>query len=314
MVHKSAPWPQFRRGRVEALSESAVVTATDEPRNEPFLGSEAVADGTLRRHQLRSRFRAVFPDVYVRRDQQLTARQLAVAGWLWSHRQGVLAGLTAAGWHGSKWVDERLPVELIWSNARPPRGLRTYDMRIHPKESSVVESVPVTTPPRTAFDIGRRKPVGFAIAQLDALFRATGVTVHETAEVAERYPGARGLRQLETALDLADAGSQSPKETWLRLLLIRAGLPRPTTQIRVVTADGAQVYYLDMGWENLMVAAEYDGEHHRVDRWQYAWDLRRREALDRLGWIVIRVIATDRPPSIVSRVRDALEFRGSNLK
>ena len=237
-----------------------------------------------------------------------------MAGWLWSHRRGVVAGLTAAGWHGSKWVHERLPVELIWSNARPPRGLRTYDTRIRPEEFSVVASLPVTTPPRTAFDIGRLQPTDFAIAQIDALMRATGVTVHETAQVAERYPGARGLRQFETALDLADAGSQSPKETWLRLLLIRAGLPRPTTQIQVVVADGAQVYYLDMGWEDLMVAAEYDGEHHRLDRWQYAQDLRRREALDRLGWIVIRVIATDRPPSIVCRVRDALESRGPRLK
>jgi very-short-patch-repair endonuclease len=74
------------------------------------------------------------------------------------------------------------------------------------------------------------------------------------------------------------------------------------------------VYYLDMGWEKLMVAAEYDGEQHRLDRWQYAQDLRRRETLDRLGWIVIRVIATDRPPSIIRRVRDALEFRASTLK
>ncbi len=255
----------------------------------------------------------MFPDVYVRRDQQLTLRQRAVAAWLWSHRHGVLAGLTAAAWHGSKWVDEHLPVELIWSNARPPRGVRTYDATIHPEEFSVIASVPVTTPPRTAFDIGRRKPMGIAIAQIDALMRATGVTVHEVADLADRYPGARGLRQPETALDLVDAGSQSPKETWLRLLLVRAGLPRPTTQIPVVAADGAQVYYLDMGWEELMVAVEYDGEHHRLDRWQYTRDIRRREALDRLGWIVIRVIAADRPPSIICRVRDALEFRAPSL-
>ncbi len=30
-----------------------------------------------------------------------------------------------------------------------------------------------------------------------------------------------------------DAGAQSPKETWLRLLLIDAGFPRPQTQIPV---------------------------------------------------------------------------------
>ncbi len=283
--------------------------------DEPFIGSEAVARGALRRHQLRSRFRAVFPDVYVPREQQLTLnlRQRAVAAWLWSHRQGIIAGLTAAAWHGSKWVDEQLLVELIWSNARPPRGIRTYDRSLEPDEYGLVTGLRVTTPQRTAFDIGRRKPMGAAIAHLDALMRATGIKVDEVFDIADRHRGARGLRQLETALGLADAGSQSPKETWLRLLLIEAGLPRPTTQIPVITSDGT-TYYLDMGWEDLMVAAEYDGEQHRVDTRQYRKDIRRREAIDRLGWIVIRVIAGDRPAGIVVRVRDAREYRASSLR
>lgn len=275
----------------------------------PFIGSEAVKAGSLRKHQLRSQFRTVFPDVYVRRDQRLTLRDRAVAAWLWSHRQGVLAGLTAAAWHGSKWVDEDLPIELVWSNARPPRGIRTYDYSLLSGEAQVVAGLPTTTPNRTAFDIGRRRPMGMAIARLDALTRATGTKVDEVLAIADRHRGARGVRRLETALDLVDPGSESPKETWLRLLLVRAGLPRPTTQIPVLA--GAQRYYLDMGWEELMVAAEYDGEQHRLDRWQYAWDIRRSEALARLGWIVIRVTAPDRPPDIVRRVRDALEFRAA---
>ncbi|MGZ4528165.1 MAG: endonuclease domain-containing protein [Mycobacterium sp.] len=282
--------------------------------NEPFIGSEALGSGRLRPHQLRSRYRAVFPNVYARRDHQVTLRDRAVAAWLWSHRRGVLAGLTAAAWHGSKWVDEHLPVELVSPNARPPRGLRTYDVRLLADESQEVAGIPVTTAQRTAFDIGRLKPPGFAVAQLDALMRATGVKVGEVADLADGQRGARGLRQLETVLNLVDTGSQSPRETWLRLLMIRAGLPRPTTQIPVLTADGAQAYYLDMGWEDLMVAVEYDGEHHRIDRWQYARDIRRREALDRLGWSVIRVIASDRPPDIVHRVRDAVESRAASLR
>jgi hypothetical protein len=281
--------------------------------DEPFIGSEALASGALRKHELRSRFRTVFPDVYVRREQQVTLRQRTIAAWLWSHRQGVIAGLTAAAWLGSKWVDEGSPIELIWSNARSPRGLRTYDMTLRPAEF-LLASPPVTTPQRTAFDIGRRKPVDVAVARLDALMRATRVKPSEVLEVADQHRGARGLRQLETALELVDAGSQSPRETWLRLLLIRAGLPPPTTQIPVVGEGGTKVYYLDMGWEDVLVAAEYDGEHHRLDRWQYTKDIRRSEALERLGWIVIRVVVTDTAAAIVSRVREALAFRASKLR
>ncbi|WP_204815065.1 endonuclease domain-containing protein [Mycobacterium riyadhense] len=273
----------------------------------PFIGSEAVRNGSLRPHQLRSGYTRVFPDVYIpRTHQELTLREKAVAEWLWSHRQGVLAGLTAASWHGSKWIDEHLPMELIWSNARPPRGIQTFDVTLQPNEFYLVNGLPVTTPQRTAYDIGRRKPIGTAIAYLDALMGATGVKAHEVAEIAEQ--------QLDSALELVDTGSQSLKETWLRLLLIRAGLPRPKIQIPVLTKDGAQVYYLDMGWEGLKVAVEYDGEHHRLNRGQYTRDVRRSEALERLGWLIIRVVVTDRPGEIIRRVRDALEFRASKLR
>lgn len=278
----------------------------------PFIGSEAVASGRLRRCQLRSRYRAVLPDVYAERDVTLTLRQRTEAAWLWSLRRGIVAGLSAAAWHGSRWVDQQSPIELIWQNTRPPSGIRTYDVRLAPQDHSLVAGLAVTTPRRTAFDIGRRKPLGTAVAHLDSLMRATAVTVDEVDALAQQHRGARGLRQLETAMQLVDAGSQSPRETALRLLLIRAGLPRPTTQIRVTTDQG-QLYYLDMGWQHLMVAVEYDGEHHRVDRWQYTRDNHRREALERLGWIVIRVTVTDRPEQVVARVRDALEYRAASL-
>jgi very-short-patch-repair endonuclease len=104
-----------------------------------------------------------------------------------------------------------------------------------------------------------------------------------------------------------DGGAQSPKESWLRLILIDAGLPRPTTQIRVT--DGRLVAYLDMGWEQPMVALEYDGDHHRTDRRQYVSDIRRAETLDRLGWRVIKVIKEDRPAVVVERAREALAPR-----
>ena len=47
--------------------------------------------------------------------------------------------------------------------------------------------------------------------------------------------------------ELRDGGAASPKETWLRLLFIDAGLPRPTTQIPAVREHGRLVRMLDMG-------------------------------------------------------------------
>jgi very-short-patch-repair endonuclease len=92
-------------------------------------------------------------------------------------------------------------------------------------------------------------------------------------------------------------------------VLTQAGLPRPQTQIPVDDGLGNVVAYLDMGWEDVKVAVEYDGEQHRSDRRQYTWDIRRLELIERLGWIVIRVVAGDRPVEVVSRVRAALAHR-----
>lgn len=88
----------------------------------------------------------------------------------------------------------------------------------------------MTTPERTAFDLGRRDRIDKAVERLDALARATDVKVPAIEELADKHRHARGLRQLERALCLVDSGAESPRETSLRLLLIRAGFPRPHTQ------------------------------------------------------------------------------------
>ena len=274
----------------------------------PFVGSEAVAAGVVKKHQLRSDFICVFPDVYAHRALTLSVRQRALAAWLWSHRQGVVAGLTASALHGAAWVEDGQPVELVWANARRPRGLRTYDFRLASDEFAESHGMRVTTPVRTAFDLGRRGRLGDAVARMDALGHATGFSVEDVVVLATRHSGSRGLMQLATALELHDPGAASPRETWLRLMLIRARFPRPRTQIPVRSASGRQ-YYLDMGWEELKVAVEYDGDQHRVNRPQFVKDVRRLEELRELDWIVVRVLAENGNRDTIERVRRAWESR-----
>lgn len=281
--------------------------------DKPFIGSEAVARGLVRKHELRSRYRLVFPDVYLANDVGLTPHHRATAGWLWSRRRGVIAGLTASALHGANWVDECAPVELIWRNARRPSGLRTSDMLLFARERARLRGLPVTTPERTAFDIGRRGRLDDAVARLDALGHATGIKAEDVRQLAGDHPGVRGLRQLHTALDLYDPGAASPKETWLRLLVIRAGYPRPQTQIPVWDPLERRWYYLDLGWENLQIAMEYEGDQHRTDPAQFAKDVRRYERLPELGWKVIRVVGRDRPPGILDRLERAWESRGGHI-
>ena len=67
---------------------------------------------------------------------------------------------------------------------------------------------------------------------------------------------------------------------------------------------------VDMGWEQFMVAAEYDGDQHRTSRPQYVKDIRVLPKLERMGWNVIRVIKEDCDEDVIVRARNALVSRG----
>ncbi len=273
--------------------------------DEAFIGSEAVAAGITTHSQLRSRYSRVFRDVYVLRGTELTPVLRAHAAWLWSRRRGVIAGFSAAAFHGSRWIDATRAVDIIHDNRHPLAGLQIWSDRLASDEIESVAGTAVTTPVRTALDLACWYPTTTAVAALDDLVRVTELKLADVEMLSVRYHGRRGIERARTSLNLVDAGAQSPKETWLRLVLVSAGLPRPQTQIPVYDDSGDAIAYLDMGWGDVMVAVEYDGEQHRSDRRQYAWDIRRSEMVERRGWILVRVVAGDRPADIVRRVRAA---------
>lgn len=276
-----------------------------------FLGTEAIAAGAATPGELRYRYRRLFPNVYVSRDEAPSLAERTVAASLWSGGRGIVTGLAASAWHGSRWVDSDVPIEMVYDCKRPPSGIVTRNERIADDEYVVRGGVPVAAIGRTAFDLGRYLPLGKAVARLDALANRTRMTADDVLPLLERYRGARGTRKLRTAVDLMDGGAQSPKETWLRLLLIRNGFPRPTTQIPVYDDFGWSFAHLDMGWKDLKIAVEYDGDHHRTDRVQYAWDVKRLRKIKQRGYLHIKVINEDSEDDIVRRVQRAWELRES---
>ena len=277
----------------------------------PFRGADAVQGSRLTARQLQQFYTAVYPGVYVPRWVELSAAERARAAWLWSRRQGTVAGLSASALLGAKWVEPSLPAQLVHTNRRPPAMLVVHSEVLPPGEVTRVDDIPVTTPARTAFDLGRRLPVEPAVQRIDALMNATGLTVTDVEAVVADHPGVRGLGALRTALRLVDGGAASPYESLTRLLLVRAGLPPPETQICVTDAHGFVVAYLDMGWREHRVGVEYDGAQHWTDPKQRRRDIERLADIEALGWIVVRVSSDMLRTSatVVARVRAALESR-----
>ena len=135
---------------------------------DPFIGSEAIAAGTLTRYALRRDFVALHQDVYVARDVGITAQQRATAAWLRSRRRGILAGFSAAALHGARWIDPGRPATIIDTNRRRTRGIDAWADAID-DEVWLVRGMAVTSPARTALDIASRYP---KIPPLRALTRS----------------------------------------------------------------------------------------------------------------------------------------------
>jgi hypothetical protein len=286
--------------RVGAIPAGSVIVR---PMTEPFLGSLALRGGRITEHALRTRHRAVHRNVFLANDTPLTAQRRAKAAWLFAGPDAILAGLSAAAVHRTRWLDDEAPAELIRDNRHSPPGIVVHSFTVADDEICTRQGMRVTT------------PVSSAIPTLDALLNATGVKPEDVLDLATRWPRVRGLRQLRRILDFVDGGAESPRETEVRLLLVQAGLPRPQTQIRFHDEYGEVIIRLDMGWREWRVAVEYDGIQHWADARQRAWDIERLAYLEAAGWVVVRVSADmmKRPERIIERVRAKLRERGCPL-
>ncbi|MUL77435.1 hypothetical protein [Mycolicibacterium sp. CBMA 226] len=272
-----------------------------------IIGSEALAAGRVTRNDLRRHYKRMFPDVYGPTEPII--RDRARGAWLWSGRRGVITGVAASALHWAKYVDDDVPIEMLWRNGRPPSGLIVRNEAYAADEVTTYDGIPLTTPARTIFDLGRHLDRDEAVARIDALLWVGRVAIGDVEPIIGRYRWARGLRQLQAALELSDDGAESPRETRLRLLLTDAGM-RPThTQIPVYEGNRL-ITKFDMGWKHLLIGVQYDGGHHQTDRDQYVRDQRALPKLEARNWIVIKVIKEDTDDDVLARVAAALFRRG----
>lgn len=175
---------------------------------------------------------------------------------------------------------------------RPARaGVVAHHARDHSTE--VHDGLRLTSAVRTWLDLAA---VGAATTDLvvvaDALCRLGRTTPERLADCVE-LPRRRGRLRMHEALEQIDPRSESGPETRLRLVLVRAGLPRPeVNHVIRDPATGAFVARVDLAWPDARLVVEYDGDHHR-EQAQWGRDLRRRERLEALGWTVVVLTAAD---------------------
>lgn len=229
---------------------------------------------------------------------------------------GALAGWAAAYALGTDLLDGRdprtmatlaVPVHLGPHVGRTaPTGFHFLRERLPPRHVTRVLGLPVTTPLRTAFDGGRWAPdVVEAVVFLDQLAHALELDPADLAPwcaPGDRWPGIKQLRQ---ALALADAGSESPWESRLRMFyLFQAGLPRPLVNRPVFDLEENFLGQPDLFDPEAGLATEFDGLDHR-ERERHRSDNIREEKLEGSNLTVCRVDSLDmrQPRPLRERLR-----------
>jgi very-short-patch-repair endonuclease len=271
---------------------------------QPFRGSAAIAAGLLTPGVLRGpRFRRLFPDIYVPADAEINLDLRSRAAYLLVAGRGALGGQSAAELLGASCAPLGAPAEVVLPHRlRPHPRLRVRQDKIPPDELQELDGLVVTTPQRTAYDLGRRTPLVEAVMAVDALAHVHRFDPREVLVLAQRHLGARSSAQLPLALDLSDRRAESPMETRIRLALRLHGLPCPELQHPVGP------YELDLAYPAVRIAVEYNGRDH-LDPDRALRDLAREAYLTAAGWIVLRFgayLVMRRPDLVAERVRARL--------
>jgi very-short-patch-repair endonuclease len=238
----------------------------------------------------------------------------------------VICGRTAAWLHGvetySRAELQVAPeVETCALRGRTPTRLKGADGRtrdLTPHEVMTIGTVRVTTPLRTALDLGCHLKRREAMAALNEFARRHGVTALMLARELPRFAGRRGVVQLRELVPLVDPRIESQRESWVWLALGDHNLPMPEPQYWI-EIDGVPTYRLDFAWVLARVCVEYDGvDGHDLTEDQRRSDAARRAWLREHGWTVIVVRLGDFTGEALDRwireLREALRPTYSTLR
>lgn len=205
-----------------------------------------------------------------------------------SMRPGVaLAGPSAAFW----WelpvpgIPQQITLRGLPSGAYSA-GLRVLSGRAETQEH---RGLLVTSPTQTVLDCAQLMTRRDALIVTDALLQAGHCSVADLTKALGRYARRRGIQKARWVVANADPLSESPGETWTRMVVRDLGYS-VTSQYRV--EDGEFLAFLDLLVEGGPVAIEFDGgiKYRTAPTAAVVREKIREGRLEELGYRLLRVV------------------------
>jgi very-short-patch-repair endonuclease/predicted transcriptional regulator of viral defense system len=198
----------------------------------------------------------------------------------------------------------------------PRRWMRFHRSSLPDDEITIKDGIPVTTAPRTLFDLAAvvsHGQLARAINEAEIRRLWDPLSLHDLLSRHPRRPGAAALRAV-LATPGANITRSDLEDLFLRLLGA-ARLPRPETNVRI-EVNGVWIE-ADCVWRQQRLVVELDSHTYHSTRASFESDRARDRALIAAGWRVMRITwrqLNDEPAALTRDVRASLAARpGANL-
>jgi very-short-patch-repair endonuclease len=212
-----------------------------------------------------------------------------MAAVLASGPEAVLSHYPAAALWGLR-STSRTKIDVTSSHrSRSWNHIRRHVSEVPPDERITRDGIPVTTVPRTIFDLAATEPLDVVKKLLREMeFRELWDQL-SLRDLVERYPGRRGIRKVTAAIEgLKDepVGEQkNPLEERFAPFLRRHRLPLPRFNDPI--AVGGKIYEADCHWPDLRRIVELDGWQGHKGRSAFREDKARDRKLVLAGYLVM---------------------------
>jgi very-short-patch-repair endonuclease len=222
--------------------------------------------------------------------------------------KAVLSHHSAAALWGLRGYSERAVEVTAPRKSTSSRQIRRHYSLLPADEVSVREGIPVTTVPRTIFDLAVTES-GDVVENLlrEMEFRELWDRL-SLWDLVERYPGKRGVRKVRAALErLKEEPSgckRSPLEEQFAPFLRRHHLPLPRFNDWILL--GAKRYQVDCHWSGTWQIVELDGWEGHGTKSAFREDRARDRALRVAGYSVTRLTwnqLDDEPEAVSADLR-----------
>lgn len=280
----------------------------------PFTRTAALEAGMTPAQLRSSRFVALLRNVYVSSEVTITPLLLARAALTVSPPGAFICRGTAGQLLGSgQDATGEIHVGIVAGPRPRTSGLHAHRYATRPPLVTLA-GVRLTSTERTFIDLASTQPLVPLVMAADQFVALGRTTPDRLIEAAAQWHG-RGAGRAREAAPLVRDGVESRMESAARLLMVFAGLPEPTVNLRLRDGSGRS-RRIDLAYPDLKIAVEYDGRHHIERESQWRRDLLRREDVEALGWRFVVLTSVDiftTPAKTVDRITAALRARGARV-